>query len=535
MSRSIASAIILVFGCFSVGVAALLASPQHDGSTKKKHAGHPKVPPPQAKAAYVLPGYEVDVVVKNLTYPTSIDMDDEGNLYLAEAGYSYGDPTAIPRILRVTPTGGLTVVAQEGLNGPVNDLLWHDGRLFISHRGKISALEADGTIRDLVTGLPSWGDHQNNQMSIGPDGKLYFGQGTATNSGVVGLDNYKMGWLKKYPDFHDRPAKDLRIVGRTYKTRNPLTDRDGDVAITSSFHPFGKYTRDGEVIPGVTKANGTILRMNADGSALEVFAWGLRNPFGVAWSPDGKLYASENGYDVRGSRPIANARENLWLIKPGAWYGWPDFSSGIPVTDARFKPPDRPGPQFLMSEHPPVEKPVMTFAPHAAPTQMDFAPGKAFGSKGQLFLAFFGHMTPMTGNAPEKHGGHRVVRINLETREAETFFGRRGHHHGKGKHHQEGQGGKQAGHGEEKAGHEHKGGHHAEGGATAGPRRLMDVRFAPQGEALYVVDFGAMFVDQHGITPVPRTGVLWRITPTGTAARPPAGLVAPPVQSQEQD
>lgn len=29
------------------------------------------------------------------------------------------------------------------------------------------------------------------------------------------------------------------------------------------------------------KASGTILRMNPDGSGLEVYAWGLRNPFGV--------------------------------------------------------------------------------------------------------------------------------------------------------------------------------------------------------------------------------------------------------------
>lgn len=50
-------------------------------------------------------------------------------------------------------------------------------------------LQRDGRVKDLVTGLPSYGDHFNAKLSIGPDGKLYVGVGTATNSGVVGLDN----------------------------------------------------------------------------------------------------------------------------------------------------------------------------------------------------------------------------------------------------------------------------------------------------------------------------------------------------------
>ena len=35
-------------------------------------------------------------------------------------------------------------------------------------------------------------------------GRLFFGVGAATNSGVVGLDNWN--WVQKYPDFCDLPA-----------------------------------------------------------------------------------------------------------------------------------------------------------------------------------------------------------------------------------------------------------------------------------------------------------------------------------------
>jgi uncharacterized membrane protein len=180
----------------------------------------PKVPPPETSAVQLPAGYRVEILMSELNYPTSVEFDDTGAVYVAEAGYIYGDEVAKARILRRMSNGTTETVA-ENLEGPVTDLLWHDKRLFISHRGKISVLERDG-VRDLVTGLPSLGDHHNNQLAVGPDGLLYFGQGTATNSGVVGLDNFKMGWLAKYPEVCDVPAKDIRLSDQAFETPDPL-------------------------------------------------------------------------------------------------------------------------------------------------------------------------------------------------------------------------------------------------------------------------------------------------------------------------
>ncbi len=479
------------------------------------------VPAADASATEVPQGYKVEVFMKGLSYPTSIEFDDSGTTYVAEAGYSYGDPSAKPRILRVSKAGEITTAAETGLVGPINDLLWHEGGLYISHRGKISVLR-DGKVNDLVTGLPSDGDHQNNQMSVGPDGRVYFGQGTATNSGVVGVDNFKMGWLKKHPDFHDVPAHALTLKNTVFTTKNPR-EEGSDAVATSAFHPFGKAVREETKVAGESKASGAILSMKADGSDLQVYAWGLRNPYGVCWSPDGTLYATENGFDVRGSRPIANDKEDIYVIKKGAWYGWPDFASGKPVTDPEFKPKDEPAPEFLMTEHPKVEEPLMTFPKHSAITKIDFSRGEKFGFNGQMFVAFFGHMAPMTGTV-EEHGGHRVARIDLATKKAETFFSKK--HHGKsGGHHAKAEGGKDDG--AAKAG----GGGNSHGGkgesVSAGPRRLVGVRFSPNGEALYVVDYGTMVIDEKP-QPVRRTGVVWRITRDGSAVtQPPGGLSAP--------
>jgi glucose/arabinose dehydrogenase len=463
----------------------------------------PSIPEPDAAAAWTPPGYRAEVVVKDLIYPSSVEFDDRGTMYVAESGFVYGDAAAPARVLRILQDGRIDVAA-VGLNGPVTDLLWHDGRLYISHRGKISALGADGRLEDLVTGLPSQGDHHNNQMSVGPDGRIYFGQGTATNSGVVGIDNFMMGWLQLHPDFHDRPAETIRLRSEDFTTINPFMLTSTEPFMLTTTSGFAPFSENQEVIQGTTKANGTILRMNPDGSGLEAHAWGLRNPYGVAWGPDGRLYVAENGFDARGSRPIANAPDTLWTVREGRWYGWPDYASGVPVTDPRFKPGFADQPEFIMAEHPPVEEPLLTVPEHAGITQIEFSPGGGFGFDGELFMAEFGDMAPMTGRLDVPHG-RQVIRIDPASGEMQPFF-----------HVREGAEGPQ--------GMEHV--------ATSGPKRPVDVRFSPDGNALYVVDIGAFTVVQAAAPkpiPFPGTGVVWRITRDGASTeRPPADLSAAP-------
>ncbi|MFY0521263.1 PQQ-dependent sugar dehydrogenase [Lysinibacillus sp. UGB7] len=67
---------------------------------------------------------------------------------------------------------------------------------------------------------------------------------------------------------------------------------------------------------------GKILRMNLDGSVPSdnpfpnsyVYSYGHRNPQGLAWSPDGTLYASEHGN---------TANDELNIVDAGHNYGWP--------------------------------------------------------------------------------------------------------------------------------------------------------------------------------------------------------------------
>jgi glucose/arabinose dehydrogenase len=438
------------------------------------------------------------VAVSGLTYPSSIEFDDAGNMFVAEAGYVYGDEAAPARILRISKSGETTVVADQ-LNAPVEDLLWHQGRLFISHKGKVSVL--DGTqVHDIVTGLPSKGDHSNNQMTIGPDGKLYIGQGTASNSGVIGIDNYVFGWLRNYPEFHDVPAQDITVDKKRFTAINPLklsSEKEKLLANTGPFQPFGD---SGEAhIPGQVKANGTILRCNTDGSGLEVYAWGLRNPYGLAWGPDGHLYVADNGYDDRGSRPIGNAPDVVWRMKQGAWYGFPDFVGGIPVTDRQFKPTQGPQPQFVLKNHPPVEQPIARLTPHVGVTQAEFSRSSQFGFEGQMFIGEVGDMQPVTGMG-RRPVGFQVVRLDPRTGQIQTFFRARPETLGK---------------------------EWMEFVTTPGPKRPVDVHFSRDGNALFVADIGAILLYPTPAPmphPYPGSGVIWRITREGAASQPPVNI-----------
>jgi glucose/arabinose dehydrogenase len=448
------------------------------------------VPPRKLNSADIAlpPGYRIEAVATDLTFPTGVTFDDAGRPHIVEAGYSYGEVWTAPRLVRAEPDGKLTVVATGGKNGPWTGVTFHAGHFYIAEGGqadggRILRVTPEGRITVLVDGLPSLGDHHTDGPVVGTDGWLYFGQGTATNSAVVGEDNAAFGWLRRYPAFHDTPCQDIRLTGENFSSRNPSGPGDKEPAITGAFSAFGTATVKDQIVRGSIPCNGAVMRVRIEGGKVELVAWGFRNPFGLAFSPSGRLYVTDNSYDVRGSRPVFGTGDLLWEVRPGAWYGWPDYHGRVPLNKGdRYGAPGKPKPQPLLAEPPnsPPE-PVAIFDVHSSSNGFDFSRHEDFGFVGQAFVAQFGDMAPPVGKVMSPVG-YKVVRVDLSTGIIEDFATNKGKVNGP-----------------------------ASWLNKAGLERPVAARFDPSGRMLYVVDFGVMMVKDKPV-PQEKTGVLWRIT-----------------------
>lgn len=111
----------------------------------------------------------------------------------------------------------------------------------------------------LVDRIPSGRVHHGGRLKIGPDGKLYATTGDAAEANLA-------------QDLHALSGKILRL--------NPDGSIPGDNPFPDSY----------------------------------IYTYGHRNPQGLAWAPDGTMYASEHGN---------RANDEINVIEAGLNYGWP--------------------------------------------------------------------------------------------------------------------------------------------------------------------------------------------------------------------
>jgi glucose/arabinose dehydrogenase len=477
----------------TVGVAmfSVLTATAQQPQPESKHGREINV-----KAIDVPDGYHIEAFATNLTVPTTAIFDGD-DLIVAESGFNRAGK---PRVLRIRKDGTTETLASPGLVPPVTGLAMRNGVLYVSHAGKVSVAQG-GSLRDIVTGLPH-GDHSNNKIVFGPDGKIYMGQGTQTNSAVVGIDSYLFGWLKDDPQGHEVPCKDIVLAGENFESANPLTEAD-DKVTTGAYKPLGTTSTAGETIKAAVKCGGSIARFNPDGSGFELVAWGLRNPFGVQFDATGQLWTTNHGADVRGSRNIFNDPDYLVRVQQDGWYGWPDFFDGKPVTDARFNAPEKPKPPTLWREHPKLALPYLTFPSHTGTNGLAFSPGGAFGHQGDAFIAAYGTFTPVTTGINVKPVGFAVLRVEIATKHVEEFVD-----------------------------------NDLPGPAYLnqqnGLNRPSDVVFGPD-SSMYIVDWGASSLSEKGLMLEANTGVVWRVYHDGQSPLRASGPIAVPSAALDEE
>jgi glucose/arabinose dehydrogenase len=408
----------------------------------------------------------LELVVDGFSFPTSLAFDDAGVMYVAESGLPFGGAPPGGRIWRVESNSRRTLLIDD-LHAPVNGVTIHRGLVYVSeggHPARISCFDLDGKLRSVVLdNLPGPGNYHTNMVVFGPDDKLYFSQGALTNTGIIGLDAYELGWLRRLPHGHDLPGYDLVLNGVNVETRDPLHSSADARTQTGAFVPFGVRTEPGQRVAAQLPCTASIMRCNVDGSELELVAWGLRNAYGLGFLPDGRLLAVDQGADDRGSRPVGNVPDMLFAVREGAWYGWPDFIGDIPITDPRYQPERGAPPSFVIANHsdlPRPETPLLRFPPHTAAVKF------AVAASGDLFVALFGDEVPMTAPSGPKVG-RSVVRVDSSDWTMHPFV-------------------------------------------QEGLLRPIDVRF--RDGALYILDFGGFeMLANGGVSAEPKTGKIWRV------------------------
>ena len=446
-------------------------------------------------------GYAAEPLVVGLSFPTCLAFADDGTLFIGEGGSTWPTrPYMPPRILHLDASGRLEPIATEVLGGP-RGLAWRDGALYVSLKGGYTTRVvrhdlATGERTVIVDGLPNGGWHEPGGPLFGPhDGLMYFAQGSVALNGVVEPAGFTVD-LAKHPRAHDVPGQDVTLSGNNVWSRNPTTAYPF-LAETGPFKPFGVPAKKGEVVKGRLFCSTCVMRARPDGSQPELLAWGVRNPFGMAFSEDGELYVSDNDLEEKGDRPVGEDPDRIWHIRNARqphgsvttpdWYGFPDFcGDGLPVWHEKHRPQRGPVPEPLLENPPPLAGPAAYLAePHTCLTKMDFCRSDAFGpgQRGKLLLCRHGTYYPLNSLRPEhRHNGFNVARIDLATGATESFARNR----------------------EPGPASAHPGG--------GGIERPVDCKFSPDGRSLYVLDFGVTTVTRDHVVSYAHTGVLWRIT-----------------------
>src|ERR1700739_3350507 len=403
---------------------------------------------------------EGEIVVGDLSFPTGLSFDERGEMYLCEPGLPCGGAPPGGRVWKVGK-GGRDLLL-DGLRAPVNGVTCHEGFLYVTeagHPSRILRLDlASGKQQPVCDGRRGPGNSQTNMVAFGPDGKLYFSQGAMTNTGVIGLDAYDLGWLKLLPHQRDVPGLEIAVRHLEFVTEDQREGGTGR-SVTGPFADFGSVHAEGTRIPAALPCTSAVMRCEPDGGELELVAWGLRNAFGLLFMADGRLIATDQGADDRGSRPVGNIPDLLFEVKAGCWYGWPDFVGGVPISDERFAPENGRAPEPVLANHdelPVPERPLAQFTTHVAATKMAQAPD------GRIVIAMFGDEVPMTAPSGPRAGRSLAV-VDPQN------------------------------------------GWRVSSLSTPGLRRPLDVAFGPDGH-LYVLDFGHFEPGRGGMKATAATG-----------------------------
>jgi N-acetylneuraminic acid mutarotase len=212
----------------------------------------------------------------------------------------------------------------------------------------------DWTRTDYITGLPrSFKDHLSNSVEFGPDGHLYFTQGS-----IAAMGERDPGWdyqpetllsaavLRVHKDFLNAPrATPLNVATGEVVPAGSNPANTGTVEYLANDKNYGL----GSPMLGYDSASGTVPQGKfynpmASGAPLTIYASGTRNAYDLVWHSNGELYVITNGSAGGGRVPKSLDYANTLACKNrlddatrGDYVGPTNITNpGIPVTQNDF-------------------------------------------------------------------------------------------------------------------------------------------------------------------------------------------------------
>lgn len=217
-------------------------------------------------------GQAVEVVARGLVTPWSIVFLPDGDLLVTERS---GQMKRIGETGQTYPIAGVAETSEGGLLGVALHPDFSDNaRLYLyfttdaggnlQNRIDEYALAGDrlSLTRTILTGIPAAANHNGGAIAFGPDKKLYVTTGDAAREQLA----------------QDRSS----LAGKILRMND-----DGSVPADN---PYGNLT----------------------------WSYGHRNPQGIAWDEQQRLWSVEHG-----PSGAQSGRDELNLIERGANYGWP--------------------------------------------------------------------------------------------------------------------------------------------------------------------------------------------------------------------
>jgi glucose/arabinose dehydrogenase len=318
----------------------------------------------------------------------------------------------------------VTAAAVATLDSPWAMTFMPDGRMLVTERpGRLRVITEAGAVGPALAGVPAVqalgqgglldvaldpGFSSNRRVYLSFTEAAGGGAGLAVARGTLAIDSAGTGRIDGLTVIW-RQAPKIANDTRHYGGRMAFSP-DGFLFVTAGERHQGAPAQD------LTGTLGKIVRLNLDGTAAagnpfagtagaraEIWTLGHRNPYGLVFASDGRLFSSEHGPE---------GGDEFNIIESGANYGWRIVSEG---NDGEVLPRHSSAPQF--------RAPLVSWTPSIAPGGMIQYLGTRFvGWNGDFVLAGLqsqGLVRVRVGAA----GASEVARIGLGRRIREVELG----------------------------------------------------------------------------------------------------------------